>query len=194
MAYPISKAALDAVFFRLTANNEGFNETYNALASSYGVPANMSIVFSPTPPAPSPNFSRGNVSPLDIVETSAVKFPYVTLFVDRIFNENTQKFHQFSGVVSVGLAVLLSWPEGRVLPDFESQAACVEETVVTIMNRARNAHPGDQDWGDLEGSGADIVYNGELEGTRSRVERGNQFWSQLLLFRMTFEVHSRGEV
>jgi len=70
---------------------------------------------------------------------------------------------------------------------FEAIANCVEETMFTVFNRARNAHPGDQDW--------DVVtYNGDLELNRSRVERENEYWGQVLSFTATFEVDQRGEI
>ncbi len=191
-SYPISKSVTDRVFDRLTRNNEGFNETYNRLAPDYGIAADSNIVFLPTS-GQSPNFARANVSLTDWLKTSATRPPLVTLFAARSTNQNLEKFFQFSGPVVVGLNVFATWLQGRVI-DFEATAACYEETVFTIFNRARNADQGDQDWGDLEDDGQDVVFNGDLDMNKSRVERGDKFWEQLLSFTATFEVHSRGEV
>lgn len=192
-SFPISKAVTDRVFDRLVRNSEGFNETFNRLAVHYGTLEASDIVFQPATGTASPNFARANVSLSDWLKTSATRPPLVTLFSARATNTNEEKYMQFSGPVIVGLNVFATWRDGKVI-NFESTANCYEETVFTIFNRARNADPGDQDWGDLEDDGQDVVYNGDLDLQKSRVERGDKFWTQLLSFTATFEVHSRGEV
>ncbi len=191
MAYPISKAVLDQVLARLTdaADNgaDGWNAIYNGLASSYGLAADMAIEFTAADGA-SPNFAMANVAARDWIKTSGFKFPFMTLFSIRSVNTNLEKYHQFAGSVDVGINVFLSWKVGRVKLDFESLANCVEETAFTLFNQARNAFPADQDWSD------EVVYNGDLALTRSRVERGAEFWDQLMSFQAGFDVHQRGEV
>ncbi len=187
--YPVTRTATDAVLTRLSMDDpDGFNGVYNVLASDYGVASDMGIIWTPDGGAASPNFARANVSPADWTHASAFKFPFVTLFGEYSVNNNAQKFHQFAGWVTVGFNVFLSWRAGRVLIDFEGTSACVEETVYTVLNRARNADPGDQDWGET------LAYNGDLSMTPSRLERGEEFWQQLLAFKMKFEVLQRGAV
>lgn len=192
-SYPVTGAVVDAVYYRFTANDEGFNETFNRLAPNYGVPATMAIMFAPGSNAASPNFAKANVDPEVWLTSSATSFPFMTLFGNGIRNTNETKFHQFSGAVEIGVNVFLSWPTGRVLQDFTSLAACVEETMLTLFNRARNANPDDQDW-DFPGENVDVVYNGDIYMTPSRVERGEESWKQLLAFRASFRVDAKGEV
>lgn len=189
--YPITAAVLDQVLARLSddVNDgvDGYNAVYNGLAPGYSINADSAILFTPTGNGASPNFAKVNVHPDDWINSSAVKFPFMTLFGSRSVNQNKQKFHQFSGTVQIGLNVFWSWRSSRILINFDAYAACVEETVYTLFNRARNADQGDQDWG------PDVVYNGDLELTPSTLARGEEYWSQLFAFRATFEVDQRGE-
>jgi hypothetical protein len=114
----------------------------------------------------------------------------MTLFSDQLTNENQQKFQLFAGSVIIGLNVFLSWNQPRLsLGVFEPTAWCVEETLMTIMNRARGADPEDQDWG-VEA--ATVAYNGEFTLAKSRVERGDSFWRQLLAWKFHFLVLQKG--
>lgn len=188
MAFPISKLVIDQIVQRFADETYGFNATYNALAPTYGVAADMAIDFAPVDNK-SKNFVLANVAPQDWISTGAFRYPLLSLFTAAAANENRQKFHQFSGSVEAGLNVFLSWKEERLkLAVFEPKAWCVEETVCTVLNRARNAFPIDQDWGD------GVVYNGGVSWQKSRVERDNEFWGQVIAFRMQFEVDERGEV
>lgn len=183
-AFPISQLVIDAVFARLSNDTQGFNATFNGLATGYGITERMAIQFT----EPSPNFAMVNVDPEDWSQTSGFKYPLLTLFSKKSINMNWQKFHQFSGDVTIGLNTFIDWKQGRVKVNFESYANCVEETLYTIFNRARNAFPGDQDWGE------DIVYNGNFGIVKSRVERAAEFWRQGLFGEAEFTVDQQGVV
>lgn len=196
MSYPVSKGVLDQVFERLSAEDAdgvgGFNTVFNSLASGYeltGPRAAMAITFVPATGKRSPNFFRGNLSGDDIIASTTIKFPFITMFPISSVNENLQKFHQFSGTVAMGMNIFLSWKEDDANGvDFNAYAMCVEETMYTVFNRCRNASPGDQDWTDS------ITYNGDLTCQLGRVIRGEEFWGIQLGFTATFEVDQRGEV
>lgn len=182
---------IDQITTRLADDTWGLNATYNALAPSYDLPeesATLAIDFAPAS-GKSKNFALANVSPKEWEGSGAFSFPLITLFTNDAENQNLQKFHQFSGPVSVGLNVFLSWRENRLkLSVFEPVAWCMEEAVLTVMNRARNAFPIDQDWGEV------VVYNGDIGWSKSRVERGGQFWVQGIAFKILCEAIQRGEV
>jgi len=186
----ISKAVLDQVVARLSDPTYGYNATYNSLAPGYGVPHDSAINFSHVT-GKAFNFIRGNVSMDDLINTSAQKFPFVCAFVNRSSNRasgHRLKYHIFSGQVEAGVNVFLSFNRGGVIPDFTPQADCVEETMYTILNRARNAFPNDQNWSDS------VVYNGDVDMRRTAVVRGAEFWAQVLSFTATFEANQRGEI
>lgn len=190
MGYPMSGAVIEQIVTKLSNSSWGLNATYNALAATYSLPAEsatLAINFAPTN-GKSLNFALANVNPKDWEGTGAYQFPLVTLFTDGGANENHEKFHQFSGPVHVGMNVFLTWRENRLaLSVFEPVAWCMEEAVVTVFNRARNAFPIDQDWGQV------AVYNGDINWAKSRVERGGAFWLQGIAFKLLFEVNQRGD-
>lgn len=193
-SYPVTKGVLNAVYTRLTANSEGFNETFADIAPSYGI-ATTAVNFTFTPvQGSSPNFAMGNIDPEDWQQTSPFKYPFMTLFGTRSTNQNEQKFHQFSGEVGITINIFLAWKQGRVLENFTDLSGAVEDTMYNLFNRARNGHPGDQDWWGADFDDTGIVFNGDISMQTSRIERGGEFWRQLLAFPMTFEVHQQGEV
>jgi len=187
MGYPITKLVLDQIFSRFIESGDGWNDVYNGLASDYSVEPDMAIDFAPGSGF-SANFALANIAPRDRMTTSNFKFPFMSLFSLKSVNTNLEKYQMFAGEVVIGFNVFLSWKGSKIALDMESIANCVEETAFTIFNRARHAHPEDQDWGDGP------VYNGDLSLTRSRIERGAEFWDQLLSFQAGFDVHQRGEV
>lgn len=188
MSYPVSKEVIAQMIMRLADETYGLNATYNGLAPGYGISADLNIVFDPTDKK-SMNFAIANVTDTDWIGSGAFKYPLVNVYTERAVNENLQKFHQFSGSVVAGVNVWMSWREDRLKIDkFEPTTWCMEEAIITVFNRARNAFTIDQDWGDF------VVYNGNIDMVKSRVERGGQFWKQLLKFTLAFEVNQRGEV
>ncbi len=62
------------------------------------------------------------------------------------------------------------------------------ESMVEVINRARNAFPGDQDWTEA------VTFNGDIEMVPTEIILGGGFWKQLLQFKLTFEVDQRGDV
>ncbi len=184
----MSKAVIDQMTLRLADDTSGLNATFNALAATYGVPATLAIDFSPLS-SKSKNFAIANVDADEWVESGAFNFPLVTMYTDRLVNENHQKFHQFSGTVQADIKVWLSWRQERLRIDtFEPLAWCMEEAIITVFNRARNAFLGDQDWGNV------VVYNGDISLNKTPVKRGDQMWGQVLWFKLLFEVNQQGDV
>lgn len=192
MSFPVSGEVINAIVTRMSDATFGFNPTFNALAAGYGLTgpqATMAIDWTGTA-SKSKNFVQADVDATEWEESGVFQFPMVTLFSKSGRNENQQKFHQWSGPVNIGMNVWLSWREERLKVSlFEPLAWCVEETVITVMNRARNAFPGDQEWGD-----GTIVYNGGIGFNKTKIGRGAQFWAQLMMFDFEFEVHQVGEV
>lgn len=192
MSFPVSGEVIPAIVTRMANATYGFNPTYNSLAAGYGITgpnATMAIDWSGTA-GKSRNFVQADVDVSEWEESGVFTFPLVSLFSKGGVNENLQKYHQYSGPVKIGMNVFLSWREERLkINVFEPVAWCVEETVITVMNRARNAFPGDQEWGD-----GSIVYNGDLSFNKSKVARGGMFWWQQIAFEYLFEVHQVGVV
>lgn len=179
MIYP-EKLVIDAVLARLSDPLEGFNATFNDNAATFdGVAANMAIDFTS---APSKNFVLGDVDPSDFEQTSPFTYPMLTLFATRVRNTNRVKFNTFSGIVTCGFNVFVTWRNNNVKRDFESYAHAVTSTGLWIMNRARLSEPSDQDWG------LNVVYNGDVEVVRSAVKPGKDNWFKQIGFQMTFEV------
>lgn len=189
-AYPVSQVVIAAILSRMSDPTYGFNATFNSLAVFYGVPATMAIDFvgNDNSTGKSRNFALADVSPEEWSETGAFDYPLITLFTEAGDNQNLQKFHLFAGAVQVGMNVFLTWNQARLkLSVFEPLAWCVEDTVTQVFNRARNAFPGDQDWG------VQVVYNGNLNWTKSKIALGDQFWGQVLQFKFLFEAIQRGD-
>jgi hypothetical protein len=187
-SFPIGRAVLEPMLRKFSSNVDGFNVTFNALAPIYGVPATMAIDFTPSDNK-SMNFALANVDAPDWIASGAYKFPLFTMFVEKARNMNNRKFMMFSGEVTAGINIWLNWDSPRLkLTDFEPLSGCVEETVVSIMNRAREGFD-DQFWNDDD---ADVVYNGDIDWTRSPVKRGDSFWAQVIQFRMMFDVDQGG--
>jgi hypothetical protein len=188
--WPVSQVVIAAIKERLSDDTYGLNATYNGLASFYGVPADLDIDWtgSDNSTGKSRNFALANVSAQQWESTGAFEFPLITLFTDGGDNMNLQKFHLFAGPVEVGMNIFLSWKQARLkLAVFEPMAWCMEDAVTQVFNRARNAFPGDQDWG------VQVVYNGNIGWKKSRIEEANEFWGQLIAFRFQFEVIQRGD-
>lgn len=192
MSFPVSGEVIAAITSRLANTTWGFNPTFNTLAPGYGITgpsATMAIDWLGTS-GKSKNFVEADVDPTEWTESGIFSYPLITLFTRGGVNENMQKYHQYSGPVKVGMNVFLSWREERLkLNVFEPLAWCVEETVITVFNRARNAFPGDQQWGD-----GTIVYNADMSFDKSKVTRGAAFWAQQIAFNFLFEVHQVGVV
>jgi len=186
MSFPISSEVLSQIYTRMADDNYGLNTTFNSLATGYSLTQRFAINFTADAVGSSNNFVMADVDPGEWQKASSFRYPLVTLFVDYSENENLQKFHMFSGTIVAGLNIFVEWTQTRIGLEFEKYTNCVEEAVYTVMNRARGAFQGDQDWGRL------AVYNGNLQLKKSRLQRGASFWIQALQFRATFELNQFG--
>lgn len=168
----ISKQVRDQVRTFLSAS-DGFNATLTALASDYGITPFV-IDFTGNP---SNNFFQSQVDARQLEESSTIKYPIMTLFSNRIEDDNEQKFQRFSGKVLIGLDLFLSWKTSHALPDSESLGDAIEATVVDVMNRQSN-----------QGWNLETVYNGNVSLTRLPLRLAASSWRQTLRFLLHFEV------
>lgn len=192
-AYPVGKAVVDEIQIKLSDDTSGLNATYNGIAASYGVPADLAIDWVGGVKKKSKNFVLANVNPDDWTGSGAFEYPLITLFTEGGVNQNDQKFHLYSGPVHVGMNVFLSWDEARLKLDrFEPTAWCMEDAITQVFNRARNAFPVDQFWNATDNG--DVAYNGNIMWQKSRVEQAAGFWRQALAFKFIFEINQRGDI
>lgn len=174
-----SKLVLDEIYNRLEDSTDGFNAIYNSIAPGYGLPPVMGVDFSSSK---TPSFCFGDISMADWLESSPRSFPLIALFTRRVVSDNHEKFHAFSGLVFVAMNVFLSWKGNAVIRDFDFYSQAVEETVLTIINRARPEYSDDQNWN------TDVAYNGQVELVKSGILRDNDAWVQQMAFTFTFMV------
>lgn len=166
----ISKAARDAVRARLADGTAGFNAQLAAIAGAYGITPFLVDV--------NRNLFESFVHPDAIEAASPVKGPVFCLYSMSSVNQNLNKFGLFSGVVTIGLDVHLSYSAGNTLKNADALADAVEDAMVRVFNAA--------DW-----AGAytePLAYNGEIALQRRPLEMAGQHWRQTLSFRLTFQV------
>lgn len=170
----ISKQVRDVVLARLADSTQGFNVHLAAAAASYGI-SGFTIDWAPG----SKNFFVGQYSAEEILGSSAVRLPAMTLFTVSSVNRNRQKFQTFSGDVVLGLDFWLAW-RGQNTVNTESLADAVEEAMYACLNSG--------EWNAVNGP---VCWNGEIQLTRRPVNAGAQGWIQALTFRAPFELDVR---
>jgi hypothetical protein len=172
----ISKAVRDAVITRLADPADGLNARFAAIASDYGItdPTRQSIDFAPN----SKQFYRGYLGPDDIDDTSPAKYPIAVLFSTGASNENSQKFSLFSGTLTLGLDIHITWRKANAIQNFEDLGDAFEDAVISLFN--------DPTW--AASYGAPIAYNGQISLQKTPLVLLGENWRQSLLFRLVFEV------
>ena len=169
----ISKLVRAAVLARLSDPTSGINPQLATATTAYGI-APITFDLSGT----SKQLFQGYVTPDDLEESTAFKYPALMLYCVSSENQNLQKSTTFAGRVEVGLDIHLTWKSGSVIPTMEDICDAVECAIYETFNA-----PG---W--AASYGAPIVYNGELTHRRTPVQLAGENWRQSLLNRLTFEV------
>lgn len=177
----ISKRVRDAIVARLADGTYGFNTQFAAIAGGYGLTASQIAAFTIDWTAASKQFFQGKLSPEDIDDTTASKYPLVFLYTDSIRTpgEDARKFQVFSGDVVIGLDVWISTRAGNALRDFETFPDAVEDAVLKVFN--------DPSWTAVQGGGQ-VFYNGQISADRTPVDTGAENWLQGIRFRLIFGV------
>jgi hypothetical protein len=171
----ISKAVREAVHRRLSDPATGFNVNLQAVAPDYDIRP-FTIDWSEN----SKQFFQGFLTPDDLDDTTASRYPMVMLFAINSANQNLQKFTLFSGVVVIGLDFHLSWRAGNALKNFEDLSDAVEDAVYTTLNGT-----------DFQAWGAPLAYNGEVQMQKRPLEMAGEHWRQTISFRLTFQVDTQ---
>lgn len=161
MSVTASVAAQKMVEF-LTADNNGVNSAIGQLASDTGVS------LAPLPPA---HIVNQNVPVALIEKATAVKYPAMHVYTDRIRNLLTEKFRNFSGKVRTVAEVRVS--QDRI-EDIENRLRLYVDAVTQVLDANRGS------WG----QGA--FYAGGYEVSFDAVQKGGLNFLQIA--RVSFEV------
>lgn len=173
MALPISNLARNNVLGFL---NNLFNSTLaDNCATFSAVP--FTLDFSTN----SRNFFQGYYSSKDLVGTSIVKFPIMTLYTHGSANQNITKFNVFSGLVQIGIDTYLSFPQSAALSNTESLGDAVESTMYTMFNAPDNQPL----WATPYYS---LTYMFDASVRRGAVSMGAQNWIQLIQTQFSIKV------
>jgi hypothetical protein len=127
------------------------------------------------------NFFMADITPEDFQSSTAFTWPLVTLFAVSANNQNKAKFHAFSGEVSLGLNVHVTWPGTRALVEMENVCDAIEESVFACFNAKAIA-----EWA-LQAD-TRLVYNGDLTFQRGQIKRAAESWRQDLYGRLALDV------
>lgn len=180
----ISILPMNAIISKLGNASTGFNQKLDDVAlATYGVPP-FTISFPVDVKAnPTTSFFFVQLDPEAILDSSLAKKDFMSLFIPSSDNQNFEKPRDFSGLVEVGLDVILSFlPEEMQKGNFESKHLAVEDAVTEVLQPT-----GQQNWG------AGVVYNGEFNCQRSvLIEGGSESWYQVMAWRFTFQVDIGG--
>ncbi len=173
----VGQNVLDAVYARLTNQTYGYNSAIQSQAPSYSLaPNELTIDFSTA----SQQFIFGQIDPDSLEESSPFKYPLGMLYILETGQTGTQKFNQFSGVVRCIFEVHVSHTKITHKYNYEAHMSCVEDAVVSVLNRVEN-----QDWSDYPM----VVYNGGITSKRGPIKQAGDNWRQRIGFSMMFENH-----
>jgi hypothetical protein len=177
----ISRGARTAVVERLANVSTGFNPNLALAMADADIEApagwKLPIVFE----APTFNFWQADIAPAELDPTSPVTYPSMALFSKRSANENADKFRLFAGPVNLTLCFFASWMSSKALPDFETIGDCVEEALVQTFN---SDAPDIVSWA----TGPNILYNGDIAISRSKLSRDTESWYQDYVANLVVEV------
>lgn len=179
----ISRAARTRIQARLADVATGFNPYLVAAMADASLATPIGWKLPINFGAPSFNFFQADLTADELDETTNVTYPVITLFATGLVEQNLEKFRLFSGAVTFGLNVFLSWKSGRALPDFETAIDCVEEALLRTFNGSPVSAWATDD---------QLVYNGEISCQRSGLSKATENWYQALASRLTVEVHTNG--
>jgi hypothetical protein len=172
----IAVAARRAVINFLSDPTVGFNPTLLDICTDSEIP-NRAFTIDFVDPN-SKNFFQGFYAAKDLIATSNVSFPAITLYTIKTANTNNEKFHLFSGSVMLGLDTYVSFPQSKALPDSDDLCDCVEDTYYNLFHGLANQ----AFWTN------GVTYNGDLYVTRGPVLMGGPNWIQLMQARLTVDI------
>jgi hypothetical protein len=146
----------------------GFNGAVDEALGNYGL--DPSVIFwegiNWQTDGTSQNFLFGRVSPDFIEQSSAYRYPMVTIDTVKSVSDPRFKFGTFNGPIFAIVEIHLSWEAAEVIPDFASWGDAFEDAVYTTLNaNGAMVAPG---W----------TYNRNIEVTRSPIMMGGRNWRQ----------------
>jgi hypothetical protein len=169
----ISKHVRTAVYNFLSDPGFGFNPTLASICSDYSIASAFTINFASN----SPNFFQGFYSAKDLIGTSVISFPIMTLYTQKSANQNNEKFHVFSGSVLIGIDTYISFPQSRALTNSDDLSDAVEATFYNVFNQTANQAT----WGS-------VTYNADLYITRGPMSQAGTNWVQYMQAKLTVDV------
>jgi hypothetical protein len=178
----VTRVARAAARARLADETTGFNPLLAAALADMNIetPANWRLPVDFSTDA-SRSFFMADIAPEDFAVSTAHTWPLVTLFAVSAANANRAKFHAFSGPVTLGLNVHVTWPGTKALVEMEAVCDAIEETVFAAFNAKAIA-----EWA-MEADHR-LVYNGDLTVQRGRMARAAESWRQDLFGRLSLDV------
>jgi hypothetical protein len=153
----------------------GFNPAVAQFASEYGIQP-ITIDFAKANKVP--NLFEGFLDPTQLIQSGTVKFPCACIYNIQSKNLNTQKFQTFSGQVTVGLDIHLSFPKTMANQDFET----IADVVIAALYQTLNQDGAEAYWA------SGVLYNGDVECSRTPVLQTNSSWGRAIRLLATFEV------
>lgn len=156
------------------------NATFNAaLATAVTDYSGMITAFTIDFTSPnSPSFFTGRLGIDDIVGSTPRKHNLLTLFGIKSINKNLEKPRTFSGYVTSGIDVWISYLKGAATQDFEAMPEALENTFYSIFNNRANATY----WG------PNVAFNGDIQVQCSEVIKDDLNWRRLITVTLTHEV------
>lgn len=173
----VSTVVRTRILDRLADSLSGWNAQAAAVAAGLGIDA-LSIDFGAT----SQQFYQTYIA-AEAIEVSAPKrYPLASLYVVRSENRQIHQDILFSGLVTAGFDVHITWPANHPPKAGELQADLVESTMIRLFN--------DSEWqGAFE---APACFLGQIQISRTPVTVGSKNWRQTIQSRLTWQVDLLG--
>lgn len=140
-----------------------------------GINANLAALTAPGGSSPAPvelaQIRAQNIAAELLERSSPVKFPSVSVYCERVVNDQTEKFRSFSGHLQMAVEIRHSQDQ---LNGLQSVLELYADSVTQTLNAARG------DWG------GGIFYSGGYEVALSAVKHGGKNFMQAA--KVTFQV------
>jgi hypothetical protein len=174
----VARRCRNEVYDRLSDDSAGFNATLATVAAA--IPVEYFAIDFASPASDSFFFGAYNID--DIFESGTAQPNVMCLYSHEERQTGTQKFHTFSGEVSVVIEVSLSWRRNDPLRNtIEDLTDAVAETLIDICNR-----PANQNWSTELG----VTYNGGINVVRGAIGFGAENWQRTMTAYLSFEMHT----
>lgn len=151
----------------------GFNATLASIAATHGVTA-FTIDWSAT----SKQFWEAYLTPDDVDESAASKYPMAFLHGVASDNSHDSLPRTFSGSVDLALAFWFT--------DRATSAPRTLEPLCDAVEDAVNAMFADGNWPQLWGASNAVMVR--CPSQRARLDTGGEHWRASIVFRLTFQV------